>query len=145
MSYIAKSLGNGEAVKYLAHKHWIVFVLPVVAFCLSVLFPPALLITIPILFWVWLVRRTTELGVTSRKVVGKWGVISRSTFEQRLEKVDSIQVNQGILGRILGYGTLQVHGSGLSMTPIPRISDPLAFRRRVEEAIEDGRKVKAVA
>jgi uncharacterized membrane protein YdbT with pleckstrin-like domain len=141
MSYVDTSLGRGEVVKYLAHKHWVVFVFPVILVLISVVVPVLLVATIPMIFWVWLVRRTTELAVTNKKVVGKWGVIARKTFEQRLEKIDSIQVNQGVFGRLLGYGTLQVHGSGLSMTPIPRISDPLAFRRRVEEAIEEGREM----
>ena len=137
MSYVAKSLANGETVKYVAVKHWIVYVGPVLIVIVSLIFPLSLIVTLPLLGWAWLNQRTTELAVTSRKVVGKWGIISRRTFEQRLEKVDSIQVDQGILGRILGYGTILVHGSGLSMTPIPKIADPLAFRRRVEEAIND--------
>ncbi len=140
MSYIAKSLANGEHVKYIAVKHWIVYVGPILAVVVSFILPLALLITVPMLIMAWLNKRTTELAVTNRKVIGKWGIVSRKTFEQRLEKVDSIQVNQGILGRLLGYGTVLIHGSGLSMTPIPKIADPLAFRRRVEEAIDDQKK-----
>ena len=83
----------------------------------------------------WLTRVTTELAVTNRKVVGKWGLISRRTIEQRLDKVDSIEVEQTILGRILGYGTVEVRGSGVTMTPLRLIGDPLTFRRRVEDAL----------
>ena len=83
----------------------------------------------------WLIRVTTELAVTDRKLIGKWGLISRRTIEQRLDKVDSIEVEQTILGRILGYGTVEVRGSGVTMTPLRMIAGPLTFRRRVEDAL----------
>src|ERR671912_512296 len=108
MSYVAKSLANGENVKYIAVKHWIVHVGPIFAVVVSLILPLALLITVPMLIMAWLNQRTTELAVTNRKVIGKWGIVSRRTFEQRLEKVDSIQVNQGILGRLFGYGTILI-------------------------------------
>jgi uncharacterized membrane protein YdbT with pleckstrin-like domain len=129
MSYISKHISQDEQVKYIAHKHWIVYFWPVVL----IAFWGLGLLLLPL---VWLSTRTTELGVTNKKVIAKWGIISRRTIEQRLEKVDSIQVHQGIIGRFLNYGTISVHGSGITTTPIPRISDPLQFRRAVESAIE---------
>jgi uncharacterized membrane protein YdbT with pleckstrin-like domain len=136
MGYLESSLTEGEVVKYNAQKHWIVFVPSVLVMLVGLSAPPLFLVGFLLFLWAFLVRWTTELAVTSKKVVGKWGVISRHTVEQRLEKVDSIQVNQGIIGRVFGFGTVRVNGSGLSSTPIPRISDPLAFRRRVEEAVD---------
>lgn len=81
-------------------------------------------------------RATTEMAVTDKKVIAKWGLIARRTMEQRLNKVESIVVHQGVLGRVFNYGTIYVHGTGSSSTPIRFVSDPVAFRREVEAAIE---------
>ncbi|WP_207479602.1 PH domain-containing protein [Arenibaculum pallidiluteum] len=82
-------------------------------------------------------KLTTELALTNQRVIAKFGFIRRSTIEQRLEKVDSIQVRQGVIGRLFGAGSVLVSGSGVSATPIPGIDDPLLFRNRVNEAIEN--------
>jgi uncharacterized membrane protein YdbT with pleckstrin-like domain len=129
MSYVTKHIGQDDRVSYIAHKHWIVYVTPALLVFLYG-------IGIPLLLVAWLSKRGTELAVTNKKVIGKWGIVSRSTIEQRLEKVDSIQVHQGILGRMLNYGTVTVHGSGMTSTPIPMISDPIQFRKQVEIAID---------
>ncbi|MBV8766675.1 MAG: PH domain-containing protein [Hyphomicrobiales bacterium] len=161
MSYVEQALGEGEVVRHVAHKHWVIFVVPVFQLVVGlVLFGIGyksgdlwawlgwlmrglgLIITIfgaLHLLGAWLTRITTELAVTNRKVIGKWGLISRRTIEQRLEKIDSIEVEQTILGRILGYGTVEVRGSGVSMTPLRMIGDPLTFRRRVEDALNAAR------
>jgi uncharacterized membrane protein YdbT with pleckstrin-like domain len=157
MSYVEQSLGEGEVVRHVAHTHWVIFVVPILQLLIALV-----LIWIGYkiddvwarLGWLmrvlgflvfafgtlhllraWLIRVTTELAVTDRKLIGKWGLISRRTIEQRLDKVDSIEVEQTILGRILGYGTVEVRGSGVTMTPLRMIAGPLTFRRRVEDAL----------
>jgi uncharacterized membrane protein YdbT with pleckstrin-like domain len=141
MSYVNQSLGEGEIVQYVANKHWIILVVPVLQIAVALLvigftykfgdlmpWPSFLLHWLGLmlliigalhLLYAWLTRETTELAVTNRKLIGKWGIVSRMTIEQRLDKVNSIEVEQTILGRILGYGTVDVRGSGLTMTPIP--------------------------
>ncbi|MBV9754537.1 MAG: PH domain-containing protein [Hyphomicrobiales bacterium] len=157
MSYVEGSLGEGEVVTYVTHKHWVIFVAPIfqlvvalvlvgigfkigdlwiwLGWLMRILGYVVLAIGAVHLLGAWISRITTELAVTNRKVVGKWGLISRRTIEQRLDKVDSIEVEQSILGRILGYGTVEVRGSGVSMTPLRLIGDPITFRRRVEDAL----------
>jgi len=81
-------------------------------------------------------RQSTELAVTSKRVIAKFGFIRRSTIELNHSKVESFQVEQGILGRMLGYGTLSINGTGGGITPIPGIGDPLGFRRKAMEAID---------
>jgi uncharacterized membrane protein YdbT with pleckstrin-like domain len=157
MNYVDQSLGEGEVVRHVAHTHWIIFVAPILQLLLALvlvwlgykaddlwkfggwlmqILGYALLVFGALhLLRAWLIRVTTELAVTNRKLVGKWGLISRRTIEQRLDKVDSIEVEQTILGRILRYGTVEVRGSGVTMTPLRLIGDPLTFRRRVEDAL----------
>jgi uncharacterized membrane protein YdbT with pleckstrin-like domain len=150
MSYVAQSLGEGEVVRHVAHKHWVIFVAPVfqllvalvlvwLGWLMRILGLIVLVFGTLHLLGAWLNRITTELAVTNRKVIGKWGLISRRTIEQRLEKIDSIEVEQTILGRILGYGTVEVRGSGVTMTPLRLIANPLIFRRRVEDALSTAR------
>ena len=73
-------------------------------------------------------RATTELAITDHRVIYKTGLMSRHTLEMNRAKIDSVDVDQTIPGRILGYGTIIVRGSGGSLEPIRDIADPLAFR-----------------
>ena len=79
---------------------------------------------------------STELAVTNKRVVAKTGFIKRSTIELNLSKVESIQVHQGLFGRILNYGSLVVSGAGNPQAPIPNIADHMSFRRLATEAQE---------
>jgi uncharacterized membrane protein YdbT with pleckstrin-like domain len=79
-----------------------------------------------------LIRRvTTELAVTDRRVIYKSGVFSRHTLEMNRSKVESVDVDQSILGRIFGFGTITVRGTGGSLEPIRMIGDPLVFRSHI--------------
>jgi DNA-directed RNA polymerase subunit M/transcription elongation factor TFIIS len=76
--------------------------------------------------------RTTELAVTNQRVIAKVGLISRRTLEMNVAKVENIQVDQGILGLLLGYGKITVVGTGGTREPFWYIADPLSFRRAVQ-------------
>jgi uncharacterized membrane protein YdbT with pleckstrin-like domain len=76
-------------------------------------------------------RATTELAITDRRVIYKAGLLARHTLEMNRSKVESIDVDQSILGRIFGFGTIVVRGTGGSLEPIRLISDPLAFRSQI--------------
>nr|WP_321269054.1 PH domain-containing protein [uncultured Tolumonas sp.] len=76
---------------------------------------------------------TTELAFTNKRVIAKFGFISRKTIELNLAKVESMQVNQSIIGRIFNFGTLIVSGAGNPQAPIPGISNPMTFRRSFME------------
>ena len=80
---------------------------------------------------------TTELAITNKRVIAKFGLVSRSTIEINLQKIESIQVNQGILGRIFNYGSIVVSGAGNPQAPSPGISSPLQFRRAFVETQEN--------
>lgn len=79
---------------------------------------------------------STELAVTDKKVIAKFGVIRRDAIELRLEKVESIAVLQGVLGRIFNFGTIKVNGAGTTAR-IPCISNPFEFKKKVEECIQN--------
>jgi uncharacterized membrane protein YdbT with pleckstrin-like domain len=76
-------------------------------------------------------RASTELAVTDRRVIYKSGVLARHTLEMNRSKVESVDVDQSLLGRILGFGTITVRGTGGSLEPIRMISDPLTFRSHI--------------
>ena len=93
-------------------------------------------IGIGLIFWViaFIRYKTTELAFTNKRVIAKFGFISRHTVELNINKVESIQVKQGILGRIFNFGTLVISGAGNPQAPIPGISEPMTFRRAFMES-----------
>ena len=79
----------------------------------------------------WFHRWTTETDVTNLRVIHKTGFITRQTFEMSLDKVESVDVNQSILGRILNYGNVTIRGVGEGEETIRTIASPLAFRNSI--------------
>ena len=130
-SYIEGALIKDERVIYTGHVSlWSLS--PLLFFGFVSLF----FFGIGLLFWLiaWIQYKTTELAFTNKRVIAKFGFVSRKTVELNISKVESIQVNQGILGRIFNFGTLIVSGAGNPQAPIPGISDPMAFRRAFMES-----------
>jgi hypothetical protein len=81
-------------------------------------------------------RLSAQFTVTNKRVVIKLGTIRRRAIEMLLSKVEEIAVDQGLGGRILGYGTVVIVGTGGSKEIFMLIADPLEFRRQVQEQIE---------
>ena len=151
MKYVEQVLQPGETVAYATSLHWLVYLRPIVLLVLSVL---SLIATsavtaliaayalkiIALLLGLFalasgldaLIRRsTTELAVTDRRVIYKTGILQRHSMEMNRSKVETVGVNQSILGRVLGYGTVIVRGTGGSFEPIQFIGDPLTFRSHI--------------
>jgi uncharacterized membrane protein YdbT with pleckstrin-like domain len=130
-SYIKDALIPGETIVYEGHISWW-HLAPLILLGTVLLF----VYGIGLIFWViaFVRYKTTELAVTTKRVVAKFGFISRSTVEININKVESIQVHQGILGRIFDYGSLVIAGAGTPQAPIPGISKPMEFRRAFMEA-----------
>ena len=156
MSYIHKSLLDGEEIVYLTRRHKIIFAWPVVWLLISavlfgvkwfVLFRPeidfALMIFSGIFLAaallhalvIWIQYLSAEFGVTNRRVIVKEGFIKRSTVEVFLKRVESVQVDQSIWGRILNFGTIIVSGTGGVSDPISMIRDPLEFKKQVQQQL----------
>lgn len=83
--------------------------------------------------------KSVELAVTTKRVIVKHGFIRRQTIEMNLSKVESIQVEQGVLGRLFDFGTLIVSGTGASHAPLTGIAEPMGFRKAFIEAQDSGK------
>ena len=82
--------------------------------------------------WIYLAKATAEFCVTDKRVVIKVGFIQRRTVETMLGKVESIGVDQGLVGRVFNFGTILVVGTGGTQDSFRNISNPLEFRRQVQ-------------
>ena len=130
MSYIDDSLIEGESIIHRARVSWWS------QFGLLVLGAVLLVVVIGLFFLIaaWIAVRSTEIAITNRRVIAKFGFIKRDTVEINLDKVEALRVEQGFLGRMLNYGTIFISGAGTSVAPIRNIADPLVFRRKFMEA-----------
>ena len=130
MSYIDDSLIAGETIVHRARVSWWsqspLVLLGIVTF--------VVVIGIVFLIVAWVRVRSTEIAITNRRVIAKFGFIKRHTVEINLDKVEALKVEQGFWGRVLNYGTIFISGAGTSVAPIPNIADPLVFRRKFMEA-----------
>lgn len=145
MSYVENNLLPNEQITYRAKLHWIIYGLPTVVFVIAILVAlggggwiPGLaigVIGLVLLVPPWIKSTSSEFAITNKRVLIKVGLIRRHSLELLLQKVEGIGVDQGILGRILGYGTITVSGVGGTKEPFQMISDPLEFRRQVQASL----------
>jgi hypothetical protein len=163
MSYVESNLVPGETVIYQTRLHWIVMLGHLFIGCLLLGLPgvlllyyafghsemeantlhltegggAALLVCGAIVILIGMVRRSgTEMAVTNRRVVIKTGLMSRKTIEMLLNKVESIEVSETTGGRMLGYGTIVMIGTGGTSEPFREVAHPLEFRNQVQQQIE---------
>lgn len=130
MSYIDDSLVPGEVLVHRAYVSW----WSVTGFVVLGILLFVVVIGIFFLLYAWIRVRSTELAITNRRVIAKFGFIKRDTVEINLSKVEAVRVEQGFMGRMLNFGTILMTGTGGSIEPIPNIADPLVFRRKFMEA-----------
>ena len=149
--YIDDILQPGEKLLYASNLHWIVYwkaILAWIVACTLLVLSRTTLTENLILFYLasaavialaalycsvaaWFQRWTTETDVTNLRVVHKTGFITRKTFEISVDKVASVEVEQGILGRILNYGDVVIENMGNDNQKIETIASPLAFRSNI--------------
>jgi uncharacterized membrane protein YdbT with pleckstrin-like domain len=130
-SYIEGSLTKDEKIIHLGHTSW----WSLTSYILGGL------VLLPLFgagLFVWLAGyiryKSIELAITNKRIIVKTGFIRRQTVEINLNKVESIQVDQGLWGRVFNFGSLVITGSGSSHAPIHAVSDPMGFRRAFVEA-----------
>ena len=131
MSYIDQSLVEGETIVHRAHVSWwsqfglvLLGVVTLVVVGLGLIF----------LAMAWVRVHSTEIAITNRRIIAKFGFVTRRTIEINISQVEALRVDQGFWGRLLNFGTIIVSGTGSSLEPAPDIADPLVFRRKFMEA-----------
>jgi uncharacterized membrane protein YdbT with pleckstrin-like domain len=149
MSYLTHVLQPDEHVLRVGRIHWVVYLRPLLlaAICGVFLYLSRRLDSLPMpmligaaisgvlavvgfaraSFWKW----ATELAVTNRRIIYKRGFIWRDTVEMNMGKVETVEVQQSLLGRLLGYGSLQVKGTGQSIEHLRTIARPVALRNAI--------------
>lgn len=135
-SYVEDALTKGERIIYQGRlslwSFWFMILL-------GLLLLPAFGIGLLLWLAVYIKHKSTELAITNKRVIAKFGFISRRTVEINIHKVESMQVDQSVLGRIFNFGTLVISGAGDPQAPIPGISRPLEFRKAFMEAQDAAR------
>lgn len=149
--YVDQILQPGETVLYSTNAHWIFYLPAIIAWIVVLVFlilsrmtvtssltllcwGIAAVVAVAALYWTlraWFHRLTTETDVTDRRVVHKTGFVRRRTFEIALDKIESVDVDQSILGRIFNYGNVTIMGVGEGRQTIRTIASPLAFRNAI--------------
>jgi uncharacterized membrane protein YdbT with pleckstrin-like domain len=152
MGYIDRILQPGEQRLYAGKIHWVIY-LPGVTLALlacvlwlfaatrasdgglttvwrlaAVLFA---VLAAAALVWAWFNAWTTEIQITDRRIIYKEGFVRRRTREMNMDKVESVDVDQSVLGRIFDYGDITVRGTGESQEPFKMVAAPLEFRNHV--------------
>lgn len=128
--YIEGILSSGEEIAYQA-KISLWSLLPRIL--IGIILLPFLGLGLLFLISAALKYISTELAITNKRVIAKFGFIRRRTIEINLAKIESIQVDQSIAGRLFDYGSLVVAGAGTPQAPIPGISSPIKFRNAFAE------------
>jgi hypothetical protein len=164
MNYIERSLGAGERIIVRARFHWLYVTAAWAALLLPLLILVSLLIwterrpqpfasndpvtwyiVLAALLFLWGLTRflgrmihvwTTEIGVTSHRFVEKYGFLSMRTNEIALPNIEGVRLHQSPLGRLFGYGTVRVEGTGVDAVTTPTIADPVGFVRAIQTARE---------
>ncbi len=159
MQYIQNTLLAHEAITYWTRPHWIIFVASGFWVLLAIIFHyfgadfgltlslfgrPIYSVIAILLFFVglfyllsaFITYQTSEYGVTNKRVLMKTGLIRRNSLEIFLDKVEAVRVNQSILGRIIGYGSIAIIGTGGTTDIFFSIPQPLDFRKKVQQQID---------
>jgi len=150
MSYLDKVLQPGETVIHRAKLSWTLYIPGLLMLVLALLaygfvlnlFPQQqiaalaalVILGVPALYMLlraWFERWITEIAITNLRIILKRGFIRRHTIEMNMDKVESVDVDQSLLGRLFNYGDITVRGVGSGFEPIRRVGDPLTFRSRV--------------
>ncbi|MBC7488327.1 MAG: PH domain-containing protein [Cytophagaceae bacterium] len=119
MGYVEHNLITDEQVVYKTTYHWIIF------FSLKSIFS---LFIIPMIQ-----RATDQFAVTNKRIIIKTGLISRKIVEMNISKLETVNVRQSIMGRMLGYGSLEFTGTGGTKEIFVDIYHPTEFKKRVQE------------
>ncbi len=148
MSYVRRVLQPDETILFKSTIHWIVyfpaFILAIVGcaglvllyasgpnFVALVIIVGGFGLALLSFLSAWIRRLSTEIAVSDRRIISKRGLFARHTLEMNMDKVESVDVDQSLLGRIFDYGTIVIHGTGADVEPLVKIDSPIDFRNAV--------------
>ncbi len=151
MAYYTKVLQPDETVKVVGRLHWSIYIRGLVVLAVAAaLLVGSLWLPDPdwqryaqwaagvvgvlgllLLLGAWIRRRATEIVVTDLRVIYKVGVFSRRTVEMNVSKIETVDVEQGLWGRIWDYGTVMIRGTGSGFEPLVGVGSPLAIRNAI--------------
>ena len=129
MSFIEDSLSAGEEIVARFRLHWSSRIPLVLWILLGI---PTFGITWLVALYEFLRLRAIEQGVTNKRVIYKTGIVGRKSEEMKLTSIETVEIEQGVLGRMLNFGDIKVTGRGISDLVFRRIHDPLEVKRRIE-------------
>ena len=129
MSYIEESLSKDEKIHEVYKLHWVAKIPMVFWLILAI---PTIGLTLLLVLWEWLKLRSLEQGSTNKRVIRKSGIVSRKTEEMKVSSIETVEIDQGVLGRIFGFGTVKVTGRGISDVLFSKIDDPLGVKKSIE-------------
>lgn len=150
MSYVQKVLQPGETIRRIASVHWIVY-LPgalLLLFACAVLIYGEFVSNLRIFWWQiiagllaagglyflvleWFSWWATEIAVTNHRIIYKTGFIRRVTKEMNMDKVESVEIDQSILGRLLDYGNVVIVGTGEGIEKLVKTAQPIELRNSI--------------
>ena len=129
MSYIEESLSAGEKIEGLFKLHWFAWIPMFIWIILGLL---TFGLTWLVAIYEFLRLKFLEQGLTNKRVILKKGIISRKTEEMKLTSIETVEINQGIWGRIFGFGTVKISGRGISDVIFKGIDNPMSVKRQIE-------------
>ena len=127
MGYVDETIGENEKIVYIVKFHWIY----TLSALLYLLFFGILIIGIIIFFKMMINKWTTERVLTNSRYIQKTGWIARNTEEISIYKIEEVDLSQTILGRVLGYGSISISGTGSGNIILKSIDDPLFFQKNL--------------
>jgi membrane protein YdbS with pleckstrin-like domain len=130
VGYIEESLSPGEKIEVIFKLHWAAWAPVYILVALSLL---TFGITLPIAAYAWLRLRNIEMGLTNKRVVMKKGIIGRKTEEMQVASIETVEMDQGAVGRIFGFAAVKITGRGTSSIVFKTLNNPLAAKKTIEK------------
>jgi uncharacterized membrane protein YdbT with pleckstrin-like domain len=151
MAYYTKVLQPGETVRVVGRIHWLIYTRAILFLIVAIgleigafvqpqsqqrrimLIAATVVLVLAglVMLSEWLRRVSTEIVVTDHRVIYKRGIFARHSVEMNISKVETVDVDQGVVGRMLGFGTVLIRGTGESLEPLRFVESPLAIRNAI--------------
>lgn len=146
MGYIDKNLRHNEHIIYRSKRHWVVFLWPAIWFIFLIILlskqdvssvSNELFVLFAVLPGIvsFINYKTSDIGLTNQRVIFHASFIRRNSFEVSLENIASIHVVQGVVARILGFGSIELLRTNGIRDTFHRVHAPFVFTKKVQEHI----------